>query len=111
MRGRGRSGPEAADLVPLVLALAASAFAVAVAVDADESWWVVWLVLVPAAVAAAPLAFPPERRRPARAVAAVLLAAWSLVALASVGMYFLPAALAMAVAAARRPSAAGSRRR
>lgn len=60
--------------------------------------WVLVVVLVPALMA---LIGTLVDRRPAQVVAAVLLWIGCLVALASVGLYFVPAAILMTVAAAQ----------
>jgi hypothetical protein len=74
----------------------------AASVVLDEPWWTIWLLFVPAAVAALPLAVPAGRgRRVARIAAAILLVVWCLLALASVGLFYIPAALAMVAAAIR----------
>jgi hypothetical protein len=100
MRDGGRSGLML-DAVAAVLTLAAAL--VAVALVGDEAWWTYWLLFVPVAVACLPLALPPGRpRRPGRIAAAILLFAWCAVAAASVGMLYLPAAVAMTVAATRK---------
>jgi hypothetical protein len=90
----------ALESIPALLALAAGV--VAVSIVLDEPWWTIWLLFVPAAVAALPLAVPAGRtRRIARIVAAALLVIWCLLALASVGLFYIPAALAMLIAAIR----------
>lgn len=93
------------ELLPPFLALAAAALALTLI--GDEAWWTIWLLFVPAAIAASPISISPGRgRQIARIVAAVLLVAWCLVALASVGLFYVPAAVAMIVGAirgARRP--------
>ncbi len=65
---------------------------------ATEGVWIVIVVSVPVLVALVPVFAP---RRPARIVSAVLLWVGCVIALASIGMFFIPAAVAMTVAAAR----------
>jgi hypothetical protein len=68
----------------------------------DEQWWTIWLLFVPAAAALIPLVLAPGWPRQAgRIAAALVLVAWCLVALASVGLFYMPAAAAMVVAAIR----------
>jgi hypothetical protein len=89
------------DAVPPGLALAAGVIGVLTVLE-GESLWTRWLLLAPAAVASLPLAFPHGRRRQrARVLVAVLLCCWCLVAIASVGILYLPSAVAMIVAARR----------
>ena len=67
----------------------------------DEEWFVVVVVLLPAAVALGALVLDRTRiGRASRIGAAVLLSVFAVLALASVGFFFLPGALAMVVAAA-----------
>jgi uncharacterized membrane protein len=89
------------DLLPAALAVAAAIVALLSLLD-GESAWVRALVLAPALVACVPPALADERsRQRARAVVAVLLAAWCLVAIASAGLLYVPSAIAMAVLALR----------
>jgi hypothetical protein len=89
------------DIVPPALALAAATVGF-VALLEGESLWTRWLLFVPAAAASLPLAFPRRRgRQRARVIAAVLLVCWCLVSIASVGILYLPSAIAMVVAAVR----------
>lgn len=68
--------------------------------DGEEDGFVVLVLLVPVAVALGAVALDRTRRRRAsRAVAAVLLAGFTLLALASVGVLFLPGAAALLAAA------------
>ncbi|MGH2995962.1 MAG: hypothetical protein ACRDN6_02860 [Gaiellaceae bacterium] len=97
---------------PIDLAAAGLALAAAVAssflVLEGESWWTIWLLFAPVAVACAPLVVAGRARRAARIVAAVLLSLWCLLALASVGIFYVPSAVATVAAAVR---ARRSRRR
>lgn len=89
------------DIAPPALALAAVTVGF-VSLLEGESLWTRWLLIVPVAAASLPLAFPLGRgRRRARVIAAVLLVCWCLVAIASVGILYLPSAIAMIVAAVR----------
>jgi hypothetical protein len=63
-----------------------------------NGWWVLIVVALPVVVALASLVLD---RRPVRIVAAVLLWAFSIITGFSVGLFFMPAALAMTIAAAR----------
>jgi hypothetical protein len=63
--------------------------------------WVLVVVSVPVLVAFVPVLV---RRRPARIVSAVLLWIGCVLGALSVGMFFVPAAILMTVAATRRPS-------
>ena len=63
--------------------------------------WVLVVVSVPVLVAFVPVLV---RRRPARIASAVLLWIGCLLGMLSVGMFFVPAAILMTVAATRRPS-------
>jgi hypothetical protein len=65
--------------------------------------WVLVVVSVPVLVTLLPVLI---RRRPVRVVSSVLLWAGCIVAMFSVGMFFVPAAILMTIAASRRPSAA-----
>ena len=66
----------------------------------EEEWFVALVLLAPVAVALAAVALDRTRlRRASRMGAAVLLSAFTLLALASVGLFFLPGAGAMLVAA------------
>jgi hypothetical protein len=91
----------------LSLEFAAVAFALVAALVSlvlvgDEEWWTIWLLFVPVPVAGLPLVIAEGRARQiARIVAAILLLAWCVVALASVGLFYLPAAAAMITAAVR----------
>lgn len=68
--------------------------------DGEEDWSVALVLLVPVVVALAAAALDRTRlRRASRMGAAVLLSAFALLALASVGLFFLPGAGAMLVAA------------
>ncbi len=64
--------------------------------------WVLVVVSVPVLVAFVPVLV---RLRPARIASAVLLWIGCVLGMLSVGMFFVPAAILMTVAAARRPSA------
>lgn len=64
--------------------------------------WVLVVVSVPVVVALVPLVV---RRRSVRVVSAVLLWAGCVVGMLSVGLFFVPAAILMTIAAAHRPSA------
>lgn len=68
-----------------------------------EGLGVLVLLTAPVTVAAVPFAFSPRRRRAARIVAATLLGAFVVLGAASIGMFFLPAAVFMTVAAALGP--------
>lgn len=63
--------------------------------------WILVVVSVPVLVSLLPVLI---RRRPARVVSAVLLWIGCVVAAWSVGLFFVPAAILMTVAAAKRPS-------
>lgn len=96
--------PDAAGLWSLAaMVLAASAFAATVAVvlasgqDTSDVRWP--LVVAPLVAAALAVAVP---RRGVRTAAAIVLLAWCVLAAASVGLFFVPAALAAVVAAWRR---------
>jgi hypothetical protein len=65
---------------------------------ATEGVWILIVVSVPVLVALVPVFV---QRRTARIVSAVLLWIGCVIALASIGMFFIPAAIAMTVAAAR----------
>jgi hypothetical protein len=68
--------------------------------DGDEDWYVALVLLAPVAVALAAVVLDRTRvRRASRMGAAVLLSLFTLLALASVGLFFLPGAGAMLVAA------------
>jgi hypothetical protein len=68
--------------------------------DGEEEWFVALVLLAPVVVALAAVALDRTRlRRASRMGAAVLLSAFTLLALASVGLFFLPGAGAMLVAA------------
>lgn len=68
--------------------------------DGDEDWYVALVLLAPVVVALAAVALDRTRvRRASRMAAAVLLSLFTLLALASVGLFFLPGAGAMLVAA------------
>jgi hypothetical protein len=101
---RAESRPRAQsrlDLLSAGLGVAAAVVALATLLG-GESVWTRWLVLVPAAVGSLPLVFAGWRaRQRARVVAAVLLVCWCLLAIASVGILYLPSAIAMIVAAVR----------
>jgi hypothetical protein len=93
--------------VGLSLEIAAVAFALVAALVSllligDEQWWTIWLLFVPVAVAGFPLVLAEGRpRQVARIVAAILLVAWCLIALASVGLFYLLSAAVMVTAAIR----------
>jgi hypothetical protein len=85
------------------VALALIAALVSLLLIGDEEWWTIWLLFVPVAVAGFPLVLADGRlRQVARIVAAILLVAWCVIALASVGLFYLPAAAAVVTAAVRR---------
>ncbi len=87
------------DLLPAGLGLVGAAIAF-FSLLGGESVWTRWLVLVPAAVGSLPLAFAHWRaRQRARVIAAALLVCWCLLAIASVGVLYVPSAIAMIVAA------------
>ncbi len=68
--------------------------------DGEEDWFVALVLPAPVAVALAAVALDRTRvRRASRMGAAVLLALFTLLALASVGLFFIPGAAAMLVAA------------
>ena len=68
--------------------------------DGEEDWSVALVLLAPVVVALAAVALDRTRlRRASRMGAAVLLSLFTLLALASVGLFFLPGAGAMLVAA------------
>ncbi len=69
---------------------------------ATEGVWILIVVSVPVLVALVPVFVP---RRTARIVSAALLWIGCVIALASIGMFFIPAAIAMTVAAARHEPA------
>jgi hypothetical protein len=84
------------------VALALGAAVVSLVLVGDEEWWTISLLFVPAAIAVFPLVFAVRRpRQIARIVAAILLVAWCVIAAASVGLFYLPAAVAMMTAAVR----------
>lgn len=96
--------PPFASLLAFGLAALAELASVALVVGSDSDpagvhWW---LALAPAVVAAVPVLLP---RRSVRVGAAVVLAAWVAVASASIGLFFVPAAMAAAVAASRAQDA------
>lgn len=68
---------------------AATAFIFAVDSDPERIRW--WLVLAPVAITAFPLLV---RKNAARLLAALLLTAWCIVAMFSIGMLLLPALVA-----------------
>lgn len=88
------------DLAAAGLALAAAVVASFLVLD-GESWWTIWLLFAPAAVACAPLVVAGRARRVARIVAAILLVLWCLLALASVGIFYVPSAVVTIAAAIR----------
>lgn len=89
------------DILSAALALVAAMIVVFSLLE-GERLWTRWLVFVPAAVASLPLVFPHRSaRQRARKIAATLLVIWCLVAIASVGIFYLPSAIVMIVAAAR----------
>jgi len=63
-----------------------------------NGWWVLVVVAVPLVIALIPLLFD---RRSTRIVSTVVLWAFSIIAGFSVGLFFVPAAIAMTIAAAR----------
>ena len=64
--------------------------------------WILFVVSVPVVLALIPILVP---RRGARIIAAVLLWACCVIAAASIGLFFVPAAILMTVAAIRREPA------
>ena len=82
-----------------------------------EGWWVAWVALVPVAIAGVVWALQGTRaRRVACVTAGVLLVGLCALEAISIGIFFLPAAVVMAVAAFRRdvvrpgsPASAGAR--
>jgi hypothetical protein len=102
MRADSHSRPQPwLDVVPPALALGAAAVGEASLLE-GESLWTRWLLFVPVAAATLPFAFAVGRgRQRARVVGAVLLVCWCLVAIASVGVLYLPSAIAMIVTAVR----------
>lgn len=65
--------------------------------------WILVVVSVPVLVALLPVSV---RRRPARVVSTVLLWIGCVLGMLSVGMFFVPAAILMTIAAVQRPPAA-----
>lgn len=61
--------------------------------------WLLWLLSIPVLVA---LAGVMVRVRPARVISAILLWGFSMVGMWSIGLFFVPSAMLMTVAAARR---------
>jgi hypothetical protein len=89
------------DVLAVALAAAAATLA-SFSLLEGESWWIVWLLFVPVAVAALPLALAAGRgREVARIVASVLLLFWCALALASVGLFYLPSAIVLLTATVR----------
>jgi hypothetical protein len=73
----------------------------------DQGWGVAVPLAIPVAVAGFPLALARTRARKAAAiVAACLLMAVAILGAASVGIFYLPSAVAMIVAATHRPRSA-----
>ncbi|HEU4354141.1 MAG TPA: hypothetical protein VFT27_00990 [Actinomycetota bacterium] len=64
-----------------------------------DGWWVLVVVSVPVAISLLPILL---RRRPARIASAVLLWISCVVGMWSVGVFFVPAAILMTVAATKR---------
>jgi hypothetical protein len=75
----------------------------AVSTFAVDGAWVLVVVSVPVLVAFVPVLV---RRRPARVLSAVLLWIGSILGMLSVGMFFVPAAILMTIAAQRPPAVA-----
>lgn len=67
----------------------------------SQGWGVTVALAVPVVICAAPLLFGGRRRRVATIVATVLLTAGVVVGAASVGMFYLPSAVLMVVAAVK----------
>jgi hypothetical protein len=89
------------DLVAAGLALAAAIASFGTVLD-QESWLIVWLLFAPVAAASLPLAVSGVRaRQVARIVASILLLGWCVIAAASVGLFYLPSAVAMIASAIR----------
>lgn len=65
-----------------------------------EGWWVAGLVAIPVAVGAVPLVVRRRFALSARIASATLLGAFVVLGIFSVGLFFLPAWVAMVVAAA-----------
>jgi hypothetical protein len=80
-------------LAALVLAAVGVVAAVALVFTTDQDPWSIrwWLVVAPVAITAFPLLV---RKNPARLFAALLLTAWCIVAMFSIGMLLLPALFA-----------------
>ena len=75
----------------------------------SEGWFALVITAIPVVIAGAALAFSHSRvRRPALAVAAVILCLFALVSAASIGLLYIPSALLMIAAALAedRPSSA-----
>jgi hypothetical protein len=94
------------DGLAALSALAASAFSLWVWVSSDSGWFTLLIAALPAPVAFLPLVLPQPARQPARVAAAVVLWAFYFIAGLSVGVYFLPSAILMTIAAASSSSRA-----
>jgi hypothetical protein len=89
------------DIAATALALGAAVASVIVLI-ANENWWTIWLLFVPVAAASLPLPVRSHRgRKLARIVASILLLAWCVLAAASVGLFYVPSAVAMIWSAVR----------
>jgi hypothetical protein len=80
-------------LAAFVFALSGVAAAIALVFTTDQDPWSIrwWLVVAPVAITAFPLLV---RKNAARLFAALLLTAWCVVAMFSIGMFLLPALVA-----------------
>lgn len=64
-----------------------------------EGWGVTGVLLIPVALCAAPLLIPRRIRRPVMVTATTLLGAGVIIGSASIGLFYLPTVITMAVAA------------
>lgn len=102
--GRARGSRPLASVLAFGLAILGEAASIALVIGADFDpagvrWW---LLLLPVVVAALPVSLPTHGTRVG---AAIVLALWTALASASLGLFFLPATLAALVAA--RPAKPG----
>ncbi|WP_157246125.1 hypothetical protein [Nonomuraea typhae] len=64
-----------------------------------SGWQSIAMLLLPVVIALAPLAFRGSRIRTPAIVAAALLGVWCVLGLASIGMFYVPSFVLMAIAA------------
>ncbi len=95
-RARWPHGPEARSLVAFALACLATAVVVTLGLTSDSSHVRWWLVAVPLIATLAAVAVP---RPGTRLTALVVLVVWCLLGAVSVGFFFIPAAVALLLAA------------